>query len=469
MVFSSTVFLFTFLPIVLLGCYLCAGRWRNVFLLAASLVFYGWGEPRYILIMALSIVCNYGWGLAIGRLKSKRKARQMMLALAVAGNLSLLGYFKYADFFIENINQLAGTFFALLQLTLPIGISFYTFQAMSYVIDVYRDKAQPQRNILDFATYITLFPQLIAGPIVRYVTIEEQLKSRNYSLAQVAEGVRRFIIGLGKKVLLANQAGLLWSEISAMDVAHLPAVTAWIGAIAFTFQIYFDFSGYSDMAIGLGKMLGFDFLENFNYPYVAKNITEFWRRWHISLSTWFKEYLYIPLGGNKKGLFRQCVNIMIVWALTGFWHGASWNFLWWGLYFGVLLIIEKIWLLQYLEKLPGWIQHLYALLLIVFGWVIFAESEGMSFLSYIKAMFGGAGLADQRSLYFLMTGGISLVIMALASTQMPKRLSVKCLERLSEKSVLYVAVKNLFLLLVLLLSTAFLVSDTYNPFLYFRF
>ena len=387
----------------------------------------------------------------------------------MAGNLSLLGYFKYADFFIENINQLAGTSFALLQLTLPIGISFYTFQAMSYVIDVYRDKAEPQRNILDFATYITLFPQLIAGPIVRYVTIEEQLKSRNYSLAQLAEGVRRFIIGLGKKVLLANQAGLLWSEISAMDSAHLPAVTAWIGAIAFTFQIYFDFSGYSDMAIGLGKMLGFDFLENFNYPYVAKNITEFWRRWHISLSTWFKEYLYIPLGGNKKGLFRQCVNIMIVWALTGFWHGASWNFLWWGLYFGVLLIIEKIWLLQYLEKLPGWIQHLYALLLIVFGWVIFAESEGMSFLSYIKAMFGGAGFADQRSLYFLMTGGISLVIMALASTQMPKRLSVKCLERLSEKPVLYVAVKNLFLLLVLLLSTSFLVSDTYNPFLYFRF
>lgn len=469
MVFSSTVFLFTFLPAVLLVYYLCPGRWRNAFLLAASLVFYGWGEPRYIIVMVLSILFNYGSGLVMGHLKGRAKPARLTLALSVAGNLSILGYFKYADFFIENINELIGSSFGLLQLTLPIGISFYTFQAMSYVMDVYRGKAQPQRNVLDFAAYITLFPQLIAGPIVRYVTIEEQLRSRKYSLEQSAEGVRRFIIGLGKKVLLANQAGLLWTEISSMNTEHLPAVTAWLGAIAFTFQIYFDFSGYSDMAIGLGKLLGFDFLENFNYPYIAKSITEFWRRWHISLSTWFKEYLYIPLGGNRKGLIRQCVNIMIVWALTGFWHGASWNFLWWGIYFGLLLILEKVLLLKYLTKLPAWIQHLYALFLIVLGWVIFAESSGLSFLTYLKAMFGGMGFADQRSLYFLMTGGASLCIMALASTELPKRIAGKWLQKLAGRPTLYVAAKNLSLLLILLLSTAFLVSDTYNPFLYFRF
>ncbi len=469
MVFSSTVFLFSFLPAVLLVYYLCPRSWRNGLLLAASLIFYGWGEPRYMIVMVLSILFNYGCGLAVDGIKNKHKSARLMLALSVAGNLFLLGYFKYTDFFIENINKLAGTSIGLLQLTLPIGISFYTFQAMSYVIDVYRGKAHPQRNLLDFAAYITLFPQLIAGPIVRYVTIEEQLQSRHYSLAQGAEGIRRFIIGLGKKVLLANQAGLLWTEISSMDLNHLPALTAWLGAIAFTFQIYFDFSGYSDMAIGLGKLLGFDFLENFNYPYVSKSITEFWRRWHISLSTWFKEYLYIPLGGNKKGLLRQCVNILFVWALTGFWHGASWNFLWWGLYFGVLLILEKVWLLKYLEKVPGWLQHLYALLFIVLGWVIFAETSGMSFIAYLRSMLGGGGLADQRSLYFLMTGGVSLCIMALASTGLPKRFAGRCLNWLEGKPIIYVTVKNLYFLLVLFLSTAFLVSDTYNPFLYFRF
>ena len=469
MVFSSTVFLFTFLPAVLFVYYLCPGRWRNAFLLAASLVFYGWGEPRYIIVMVLSILFNYGSGLVMGHLKGGTRPSRLTLAFSVAGNLLILGCFKYADFLIENINELIGSSFGLLQLTLPIGISFYTFQAMSYVIDVYRGKVRPQRNILDFATYITLFPQLIAGPIVRYVTVEEQLRSRKYSLEQGAEGVRRFIIGLGKKVLLANQAGLLWTEISSMNMEHLPAVTAWLGAIAFTFQIYFDFSGYSDMAIGLGKLLGFEFLENFNYPYIAKSITEFWRRWHISLSTWFKEYLYSPLGGNRKGLVRQCVNIMIVWALTGFWHGASWNFLWWGIYFGLLLILEKVLLLKYLAKLPAWIQHLYALFLIVLGWVIFAESSGLSFLTYLRAMFGSMGFADQRSLYFLMTSGASLCIMALASTGLPKRIAGKGLQKLSGKPTIYVAAKNVFLLLILLLSTAFLVSDTYNPFLYFRF
>lgn len=469
MVFSSTVFLFTFLPVVLAVYYLCPKAWRNVFLLAASLLFYSWGEPRYIAVMALSIVFNYGCGLAIKQIQNKHKPGRLMLAFSVAGNLLILGCFKYGDFLIENLNNLTGSSLALLQLTLPIGISFYTFQAMSYVIDVYREKTSAQRNFLDFAMYITLFPQLIAGPIVRYVTIEEQLKSRDYSADHMAEGVRRFIAGLGKKVLLANQAGLLWSEISSMNLAELPAATAWIGAAAFTFQIYFDFSGYSDMAIGLGKMLGFDFEENFNYPYISKSITEFWRRWHISLSTWFKEYLYIPLGGNRKGLCRQLVNIMIVWALTGLWHGASWNFLWWGLYFGLLLMLEKLALLRCLKKLPAWLQHCYTLFLVVIGWVIFAQVSAGDMTTYLKALFGAGGLADQRSLYFLLTNGILFAIMALASTKMPRRRGEALLQRLEGHPYIWLLLKNGFYLAILLLSTAFLVSDTYNPFLYFRF
>lgn len=469
MVFSSTVFLFTFLPVVLTIYYLCPKAWRNGFLLAASLIFYGWGEPKYIMVMAMSILFNYGCGLGINGMQSKHEPARLMLAFSAAGNLLILGCFKYADFAIENFNHITGSAVDLLELSLPIGISFYTFQAMSYVIDVYRGKAKPQRNILDFAAYITLFPQLIAGPIVRYVTIEEQLKSRDYSVSHVADGVRRFIVGLGKKVLLANQAGLLWTEISSMNLEQIPAVTAWIGAMAFTLQIYFDFSGYSDMAIGLGKMLGFDFEENFNYPYISKSITEFWRRWHISLSTWFKEYLYIPLGGNRKGLRRQAANIMIVWALTGLWHGASWNFLWWGIYFGLLLMMEKVFLLKWLEKLPSWIRHCYALILIIIGWVIFAQISSTSMVSYLKALFGTGGFADQRTVYFLLTNGILIVVMAFASTRIPKRIGVKLLSILQRRPVVYLLIKNGFYLVVLVLSTAFLVSDTYNPFLYFRF
>ena len=385
------------------------------------------------------------------------------------GNLLILGWFKYAGFAAESLNGLLGTGLPVIEAALPIGISFYTFQAMSYVIDVYRQKTRAQRSLLRFAVYITLFPQLIAGPIVRYVTIEEQLGSRSLSAADTAEGIRRFLIGLGKKVLLANQAGMLWEEVSAMELSQLPAVTAWLGALAFTFQIYFDFSGYSDMAIGLGRMLGFRFDENFNYPYMARSITDFWRRWHISLSTWFKEYVYIPLGGNRRGGGRQLINILIVWGLTGLWHGASWNFLWWGLYFALLLILEKVFLLRLLDRLPGWTRHVYALFFIVVGWVIFAMEDGGMFLTYIRAMAGAGGLADTRTLYFLRTWGLMLAVMAVGSSDLPSKGVRRGLEGLWQCPAAWTGLRNLFYLGVLLLSTAFLVSDTYNPFLYFRF
>lgn len=465
MVFSSTVFLLAFLPTVIILYYLVPKGMRNGVLLLGSLLFYGFGEPRYLLIMLVSILFNYGCGLAIPCCKNfgnnEHRPARLMLCFAALGNLIILGYFKYAGFFFGRLG--------FPEVVLPIGISFYTFQAMSYVIDVYREKAASQKNLLRFALYITLFPQLIAGPIVRYVTIQMQLAERESNLENFAEGARRFVMGLGKKVLLANQAGLIWDEISSMNIDQMPAATAWLGAIAFTFQIYFDFGGYSDMAIGLGRMFGFHFEENFNYPYTAKNITDFWRRWHISLSTWFKEYVYIPLGGNRKGMSRQVVNIFIVWALTGFWHGASWNFLWWGVYFGILLILEKVFLLRVLEKLPCFVQHAYALFFIVLGWVIFALTDGTTFFAYLKAMAFCSGLWNGRSGYFLATSGMLLVIMAFASTQFPSKRARAMFGKLQTKPAVYLTVKNVTYLLILTASMAFLVSDTYNPFLYFRF
>ena len=505
MVFSSTVFLFIFLPIVLGLYFACPARFRNVLLLAASLIFYAYGEPKYVLIMIASIMFNYICGAAIEKINSRRGPKGFVLAFCVAGNLAVLGYFKYTDFLLENINRLAGTTIGLMEIALPIGISFYTFQAMSYVIDVYRGKVKAADSLINFATYVTMFPQLIAGPIVRYITVEEQLKVRTCSIDKASVGVRRFIIGLGKKVLLANQIGIIWDEISRMDTGTLPAATAWLGAIAFTFQIYFDFSGYSDMAIGLGKILGFDFDENFNYPYTAKSVTDFWRRWHISLSTWFKEYVYIPLGGNRKGLARQLLNISIVWMLTGLWHGASWNFVLWGMYFGVLLIVEKLFLLKALDKAPAAVEHLYALFIIVFGWVIFSLTDADALGAYIRALFGAAGFADATTAYYIRTAGLLFAVCAIGSTKLPASLCGKifgCLsagiktaaagsktsaavgtiasaetaeggnmsaaERKSEAAALIV-IENAFFLVTLLLCAAFLVSDTYNPFLYFRF
>ena len=373
MVFSSTTFLLAFLPLVGILYFICPKKLRNALLLVFSLLFYGWGEPKYILIMLFSTVFDYCNGLAIGHFRTagKPKGAKAVLVVSVVGNLSILGFFKYTDFAITNLNGLLGTAVPALGLLLPIGISFYTFQTMSYTIDVYRGVVLPQRNIIDFSAYVTLFPQLIAGPIVQYKTVAADLENRSReSLADASAGMQRFVIGLGKKVLLANQMGAVWEEIAAMSAPSV--VTAWLGALAFTFQIYFDFSGYSDMAIGMGQMLGFHFPENFDYPYTAASVTEFWRRWHISLTTWFREYLYIPLGGSRKGTWRTVRNIFLVWFCTGFWHGASWNFILWGLHFFAWLMLEKYLLRDFLQKLPSWLRHFYTLVVVFVGWGVFA-------------------------------------------------------------------------------------------------
>ena len=473
MVFSSSVFLMAFLPLTLLAYFAVPTRFvkaRNAVLLAASLVFYGWGEPKYILVMLFSIMFNYVCGMTIGRnIKAENKHRaKPMLIFCVFGNLVLLGFFKYTDFVLETVNRLADAGLALPGIALPIGISFYTFQTMSYVIDVYRGKVDAQRNLITFGCYVTLFPQLIAGPIVRYSDVEVMLVGRRTNLEQAAEGVRRFIIGFGKKVLLANQIYVVWMELSSME--NLSQAAAWLGAVAFTFQIYFDFSGYSDMAIGLGKIFGFDYLENFNYPYISRSITEFWRRWHMSLSSWFKEYVYIPLGGNRKGLERQIVNISIVWALTGLWHGASWNFVIWGVYYGVILIIEKLGLLKMLKKCPAAIGHIYSLVLIVIGWVIFAVDDLGQVIHYIGMMLGSSGVfAGDDFMYYFETRIWLLIACVIGSTPLPKLACNYVLEKLGEREVFKGILEALLMISIMVLSMAFLVSGSYNPFLYFRF
>lgn len=475
MVFSSLLFLFYFLPAVLLLYFLIPKKLRNALLLIASLFFYAWGEPVYVVIMLAVIAVDYLHGLIIQRKKDMGDLRGAKIALiaAVVLNLAALGFFKYSNFLIGNLNAVPGVDIPLLELTLPIGISFYTFQSLPYVIDVYRGDVKAQRNIVSFGTYVALFPQLIAGPIVQYKTIDQQLTDRTENFDQFGDGVRRFVTGLGKKVLLANTIGLIWTQISAMDPASVPVLTAWIGILAFTFQIYFDFSGYSDMAIGLGKMFGFTFLENFNYPYMSKSITEFWRRWHISLSTWFRDYVYIPLGGNRKGLPIQIRNILVVWILTGIWHGASWNFVAWGLFFGILLMAEKLFLLKWLKKAPAVVSHLYTMLMVILSWALFAFDSLSAGFSYIGAMFGahGAGLYDSRSLYLLLTNGLLLLIGAVGCTNLPKRAAAR-LENgrlaLSRPAVSTVAA-GVVLLAISALSVAYLVDASYNPFLYFRF
>ena len=466
MVFSSSVFLIVFLPITLLAYFIVPARFikaRNSVLLAASLVFYGWGEPKYILIMIFSIVFNYVCGLAAGKNRSKA-----VLILCVVGNLALLGYFKYTDCVLETVNRLAEAGLALPGIALPIGISFYTFQTMSYVIDVYRGKVEAQRDIITFGTYVTLFPQLIAGPIVRYSDVAVMLVGRKTNLEQIAEGVRRFITGFGKKVLLANQIYVVWMELSAME--NLSVSAAWLGAVAFTFQIYFDFSGYSDMAIGLGKIFGFDYLENFNYPYISRSITEFWRRWHMSLSSWFKEYVYIPLGGNRKGLSRQLINISIVWILTGLWHGASWNFVMWGVYYGIILIIEKLGLLKVLKKCPAVVGHIYSLILIVIGWVIFAVDDMGKVAAYLGMMLGSSQIfIDDAFVYFFESRIWLLIACVIGSTPLPKIVCSIIAEKLEDREVLLGTIETVLFMGIFALSMAFLVSGSYNPFLYFRF
>ena len=468
MVFSSAVFLLIFLPVVLLLYYVLPARARNPLLLVTSLIFYAWGEPVYILIMLFSTVFDYCNGRLLERLdqKGKPELRKWVLVLSLIGNLGMLGFFKYTDFLISSLNALTGQEFDLLGIALPIGISFYTFQTLSYTIDVYRREIPAQHNIISFGMYVCMFPQLIAGPIVKYRDIEKQINSRTLGTDRICAGIFRFTLGLGKKVLLANSFGAVWDEISAQQ--GNAAVTSIIGAVAYMLQIYFDFSGYSDMAIGIGKMLGFDFLENFNFPYESKSVTEFWRRWHISLGSWFREYLYIPLGGNRKGLPRQMLNLLIVWGLTGLWHGAGWNFVIWGLYFFVLLAAEKLFLLDLLKKLPAAIGHLYTLLAVLISWVIFACDDIGAAGRYLLSMFGVNGYADAASVYYLSENFFILLVGAVLSVSFVKRLIAKKVNAIQSANIRF-GIKTAIGATLYLTSLLMVISSSYNPFLYFRF
>lgn len=473
MIFSSLLFLFRFLPAVLVLYYLAPRPLRNLVLLLCSLVFYAWGEPVYIILMIVSILVSYTGGILVDRFKTqgkRRAARAALLGSSVV-SLSLLGFFKYADFLIGTVDSLTGAGINLLKIALPIGISFYTFQTMSYTIDVYRGEAKVQKNLISFGAYVTMFPQLIAGPIVQYKTIDHQLRTRKETAAQFAYGIHRFMIGLGKKVLLANNAGALWDTVRSMEHTQIPVVMSWMGLAAYTFQLYFDFSAYSDMAIGLGHMFGFRFLENFNYPYISKSITEFWRRWHISLSTWFRDYVYIPLGGNRVGVWKHIRNILVVWMLTGIWHGASWNFVLWGLYYGVLLLIEKFVLGKYLKKLPGVFQHIYCMFFVMLGWNLFVFDDMSAGISFARALFGtyGAGFCSRETLYLLYNNAVLMVLLILGSTQLPARAGNWICAKLRGKETILTIVKNVFYVCIFLLSVAWLVDASYNPFLYFRF
>ena len=467
MVFSSLYFLFLYLPIVLLVYYITPLKWRNLLLLVANLIFYAWGEPVCILIMFLSIAIDYTHGMLVEANKRKGNDRGARLAVAssVIFNLALLFFFKYWDFIAGSLEAIGLTFMPKLGLSLPIGISFYTFQTMSYTIDVYRGDARVQRNIISFGTFVTLFPQLIAGPIIKYKDLGDQIDCRKHTPEMFASGVQVFVVGLAKKVLLANNLGMLWDVYKALPTAELTVAGAWLGVAAFSLQLYFDFSGYSDMAVGLGRMLGFEFMRNFNYPYISKSITEFWRRWHISLGTWFREYMYIPLGGNRVSKPRLFFNLLIVWAATGIWHGASWNFLIWGLYFAALLILEKAFLGRVLERLPALLRHLYTLFFVLVSWAIFAVEEFGHMGTYLAAMFGMApgGLVNDNVGYYFISYLPMLLVGAVASTP----LAAGVWKKLPEKPMR--AILPVLLLAGLIFSTAYLVDATYNPFLYFRF
>ncbi|MGN1024745.1 MAG: MBOAT family O-acyltransferase [Lachnospiraceae bacterium] len=497
MVFSSLLFLFRFFPVVLLLYFVppalfrmvlkrpggAVGEsddylpYRNVVLFLTSLVFYAWGEPVYVLLMLFSIAQNYAAGLAIAHFRhaGKKGAAKGTLIISLVLGIACLGYFKYADFAVTNINLLLGKIAPGFQIplpavTLPIGISFYTFQTMSYTIDVYRGTVRAQKNPITFGTYVAMFPQLIAGPIVQYKTVEKELHCRKTTAEGFSSGSLRFVAGLGKKVLLANSIGLLWdSAKGALTLGSntQPSVLLlWLGALAYTFQIYFDFSGYSDMAIGMGRMFGFHFLENFDHPYLSASVTEFWRRWHISLGAWFRDYVYIPLGGNRKGAAKQFRNILIVWALTGIWHGASWNFLIWGLYFGFLLILEKLFLKKALSRLPRVVGVVYTFLLAVISWVIFACDDLGTCLAYLRGMFGLAGLpaVNDYGIFSLTGYAALLLVLFVAASDLPARIYRNLVRHRAGRVLTLIAMAG-----ILLFATAFLVSDTYNPFLYFRF
>ncbi|RKI89544.1 MBOAT family protein [Parablautia intestinalis] len=465
MLFSSITFLYYFLPLTLVLYFLSPGRLKSAVLLLASLVFYGWGEPRYVLLMVLSILSGYVFGLLVERYRKKRAGRALCV-ISVGISLSFLLCFKYLDFFLENLNRAAGLEISLLGLALPIGISFYTFQIISYTVDVYRGE-RAQRNLIHLAAYVVMFPQLIAGPIVRYSDIAGQLTVREHSFSGAASGIRRFVIGLGKKILIANQLGELCAGFRASEEKSV--LFYWLYAVAFSLHIYFDFSGYSDMAIGLGRVFGFRFLENFHYPYISASITEFWRRWHISLGSWFRDYVYIPLGGNRKGQKRQLLNILIVWMLTGFWHGAAWNFILWGLYFAFFLTIEKLWLLKLLKGSRFW-PHVYTLFLVMISFVIFNGESMGQLLSDLAGLVGTGGipLVSAEAVYYLRSFGIVLLTAVAGATPVFRSFMLKISKDPIGGKVLNLA-EPFALAGVMLVITAYLVDGSFNPFLYFRF
>jgi len=467
MVFSSITFLYYFLPLVIGIYFVCPKKLKNGVLLFSSLIFYGWGEPKYIIFMVLSIVVNYILGLLIERHSGSAWGKRCLI-VSVVFSLGMLGYFKYVDFFIANVNSLTGLSVPLLKVVLPIGISFYTFQILSYTIDVYRKSTKAQKNLLSLATYVAFFPQLIAGPIVRYTDIAQALDSREHSLMKIRIGIRRFLFGISKKVLIANSLGELCKIFA--DSQERNVLFYWLYAVAFTLQIYFDFSGYSDMAIGLGKVFGFDFQENFNYPFISQSITEFWRRWHMSLGTWFRDYLYIPLGGNRVGRMRWLFNIFLVWMLTGLWHGAAWNFVIWGMLFAVLLMIEKLWLGSFLKKMPRSISHLYVMLLVIISFVIFDAPDLSTSAERIRSMFGMSGLPfiGVQSVYYLRSYLIIFVIAIIGSTDLPKRI-IGRIRKTPFGSIVLTGAEPVVCVVLLLLTTAYLIDASFNPFLYFRF
>lgn len=464
MVFSSLVFMFAYLPITLLAYYLVPRQGRNIFLFIVNLIFYGWGEPKLVLLMVFNIFFNYIGGWLVDKYRADAKKKKLFLILTCVLDIGILAVFKYTGMITETLNMLPFLNIPELQISLPIGISFYTFQTMSYVIDVYRDDAPVSKNFINFGTYVALFPQLIAGPIVRYRDVAEQLVNRRETLEMFTKGVKLFMVGLAKKVIIANTMGTLTTNIFATTDEN-GVVGTWVGMIAYTFQIYFDFSGYSDMACGLGNMMGFEFLKNFNYPYIAKSITDFWRRWHISLSTWFKEYVYIPLGGNRKGVKRQILNLLIVWGLTGLWHGAAYNFVLWGLYYGLLLILEKFVLKKFLDRLPSFAQHIYTLFIIIIGWGLFYFTDVGQLGEFMVDLFNfGNGICGDQAFNLIMSNLPMLIIAAVASTPLATMLYT----RFEHRRFMWIP-ETLYCMGVLAVSTASLVNQSYNPFLYFRF
>ena len=472
MVFSSLVFLFVFLPIVLVLYYLSGKKYRNYLLLLASLFFYAWGEPTYVVIMLVSIGANYLCGLLVDE-KRADKVRVAGVVISVIFNICMLGVFKYSGFFIKNINVVFNTSLPVPEIALPLGISFFTFQAMSYVVDVYRKDAKVQKNIFDLSLYISLFPQLVAGPIVRYQTVADQIEEREHDIIKFGDGVRRFIIGLGKKVLLSNSLGMLADSVFGMQTYQLTIVSTWLGILAYSLQIFFDFSGYSDMAIGLGKMFGFEFLENFNYPYISQSASEFWRRWHISLGSWFRDYVYFPLGGSRRGNVRTYINLFIVWFLTGFWHGASWTFIAWGLYFGLLIGMEKSYLGKLLNKVPRFVRHIYLLLVVMIGWVFFRADSFSYSIEFIKNMFfmgtnvifDGVAASYINDYWFVLV--LSMIFCMPIVDWFRRKIEVAN-DKILESNISYV-LNSVVYTGILLIVIFKLVNSTYNPFLYFRF